>query len=62
MEWGEGKKISKGPRCPRICGKSETSLDSDPKKEGGKKDLTPDDDDEAPPRLCSGPGPATDEP
>ena len=64
MRVGEERRYSKGPRHPRTCGRSETSLDSDPKKEGGggKKDsTTPDDDDEAPPHLCSGPGPATDE-
>ena len=63
-EWGKGKKISKGPKCPRMCGRSETSPDLDPKKEeGGKKDSTTpdDDDDEAPPYLCSGLGPAAGE-
>ena len=64
--WGDGsggreRRYSKGPRHPRMRGRSETSLDSEPKKEGGKKDSTPDDDDEAPPRLCLGPGPAIDE-
>ena len=52
---GKERRYSKGPRHPRTRGRSETSLDSDPKKEGGKKDSTPDDDDEAPPRLRSGP-------
>ena len=61
-ESGGGKKKFQRSQAPRMRGRSETSLDSDPKKEGGKKDsTTPDDDDEAPPRLCSGPGPATDE-
>ena len=57
---GRERRYSKSLRCPRTCGRSETSPDLDPKDEGERRiRRLPDDDDDAPPCLCSGPGPAT---